>query len=430
MNRNRKNLPDCVLLLGLAVFFAPALCFAAVETVSPAAGGIVALVPEAQKKVMSLPTLADRIKLFADDAAAEKVLRRDPLWRKSVPLVMKWRSTEGEIGPWKVEIGKSSDLSDARAWYFPDSNKDAAAGRGDGKADAGAKGKEVSRTIPMANLEIARDYFWRVTGRLSCGPKCHARHLCGGKQRLVRSETASFRTEDVAPRWVEITGDVSNIRDLGGWHTADGHRVRQGMAYRGKGLNYNSLLGDAPGDNRLTMGDFKYLTGTLGIRADLDLRSEAETGGMKESPLGPGVKFIHRSSQCYKGIFLDSGKKIMAENFRVFCDRKNYPIYFHCIGGADRTGSLAYVLNGVLGVDRHELETDFESTFYPKIPDANPATQDSWRREAHFNNGFAKYGKEGDSWNRRIELYLLDCGVTEAEIAAFRDIMLEPASGK
>ena len=82
------------------------------------------------------------------------------------------------------------------------------------------------------------------------------------------------------------------------------------------------------------------------------------------------------------------------------------------------------MLNGVLGVDRHELETDWESTFYPRIPDANPDPH-FWCRESHFNKGFSKYGKEGDSWNRRIELYLLDCGVTQDEIKAFRSIMLE-----
>ena len=37
----------------------------------------------------------------------------------------------------------------------------------------------------------------------------------------------------------------------------------------------------------------------------------------------------------------------------------------------------------------------------------------------------ARAGKPGDSLQRRIELYLLDCGVTEKEIEAFRSIMLE-----
>lgn len=122
-------------------------------------------------------------------------------------------------------------------------------------------------------------------------------------------------------------------------------------------------------------------------------------------------------------------KKIMSlptlsERIRLFCKRENYPVYMHCIGGADRTGSLAYVLLGVLGVDRHDLEVDWESTFYPKIPDSCNEP-DYWCRESHFNDGFAKYGSEDDSWGRRIELYLMDCGVTEAEIAAFRTIMLE-----
>ena len=213
----------------------------------------------------------------------------------------------------------------------------------------------------------------------------------------------------------------------GGRHAAGGRRVKQGMAYRGQGLNDNSVTGEDPGRNRLTAEDVKYLTTTLGICTDLDLRGNGETAGMKVSPLGAGVAFIQHPSHCYKRIFGSGGKKVMAKNFRVFCDRRNYPIYFHCIGGADSTGSLAYVLNGVLGVDRRELETDWESTFYPRIPDANP-DQDYWCRESHFNDGFATYGKEDDRWNRRIELYLLDCGVTADEIAALRSIMLEPSA--
>ena len=392
-----------IILSSVSLMLLPAAtpCFAAIEPIAPGSGEMVALVPDAQKKAMSLPTLAERLELFAKDKASGKVLRHDPFWRKSKPLELKWRATEGEVGPWKIEIGKSPDLSDARVWYFSDLKTDAATGREVGKSAAAA---EVSRTIPRANLEIARDYYWRVSGRKPCGSKCSPRHASKNGRCLVRSAVSSFRT--------------------GGRRTADGRRVKQGMAYRGQGLNDNSLTGDEPGRNRLTVEDVKYLTGTLGIRTDLDLRSDGETAKMKESPRGAGVAFIQRSSACYAGIFSSDGKKVMAENFRVFCRPENYPIYFHCIGGADRTGSLAYVLNGVLGVDRHELETDWESTFYPRIPDANPDPK-FWCRESHFNNGFSKYGKEGDSWNRRIELYLLDCGVTQDEIKAFRSIMLE-----
>ena len=382
---------------------------AAVETVSPGRGETVALVPEVQKKVMSLPTLAERLKVLKDD----KAIRHEKSWHKSVPLVLKWKTTEVEGAPWKIEIGRSPDLSDARTWFT-------------GGKDSKSESCESSYTVPMANLESAMEYYWRVTGRASCEkPGCDHKSGCPVRKKRVASAIVSFRTEDVAPRWMAVEGKVENIRDLGGWRTADGRRVKQGMAYRGQGLNDNSATGEKSGRNRLTVEDVKYMTGTLGIRTDLDLRSADETAGMKTSPLGEGVRFIWHSSKAYRSIFSGDGKKTMAENFRVFCNPANYPIYFHCIGGADRTGSLAYVLNGVLGVDRHDLETDWESTFYPKIPDSDPNPA-SWRRESHFNNGFSKYGNEGDSWNRRIELYLLDCGVTEAEIAKFRAIMLEP----
>ena len=268
--------------------------------------------------------------------------------------------------------------------------------------------------MPNVNLEIGCDYRWRVTTQ--------ERSKAG--KTLVISQAATFRTEDLPPRWIKVGSGVENFRDLGGWRTIDGRRVRQGLVFRGQQLNIASHFGKWPGRTYLGMEDVKYFTGTLGMRTDLDLRDENETAGLKESPLGSGVRLVQRSSPHYAGIFKADGKKTMAENFRVFCDRRNYPVYIHCAGGADRTGSLAYVLLGVLGVDRHDIETDWESTFYPNIPDGNPPDKDAWRRESHFNDGFAKYGKAGDSWNRRIVLYLLDCGVTKEEIGAFREIML------
>ncbi len=408
-------------IASIAVSVAVSTALADIELVSPSQDCVVPLVPDMQKKVMSIETLADRIHLFRDDRNGDKVIRHDKLWRKASPLVLRWTTTGCEAGPWKIEIGKSPDLFDARIWYARTDKVDAVTGREIGKKDGAG---EVSFTVPMANLEIGEKYFWRVTTRGRCGFDCGIRHGCSESKVLVRSRIASFFTEDVAPRWIAIEGRVANIRDIGGWRTLDGRRVRQGMAFRGQGLNDNSVTGESPGRNRLMLEDIKYLTSTLSVRTDLDLRSDGETANMNESPLGANVKYIKNPSECYGAIFTDKGKKAMAENFRLFCDRKNYPIYFHCIGGADRTGSLAYVLLSVLGVARHDVETDWESTFYPSIPDDVHDDPKYWCRESHFNQGFGKYGGENDTWNRRVELYLLDCGVTKDEIECFRSIML------
>jgi len=394
---------------------------AAIEPVSPKDGATLPLLFEVQKKIMAIPSYDGRLAALQADAKIAKKENRvygrhGSWWRRAQPLVLKWNATEGEKGPWKVELGKAADLSDAKVYYYNSSD-----------VEVDKKGW-CKREISRANLEIGATYHWRVTGNVHCpAGKCNHDCSCRKGRKETASPIVSFQTDAQAPRWIAIEGSVGNIRDLGGRMTTYGKRVRQNMAFRGQGLNYNSVTGAKKGRNRLTVEDVEYFTEELGVKTDLDLRSARETADLNVSPLGPKVKFVLRSSPCYSGIFTEGGKKTTAANFRLFCDKANYPIYFHCIGGADRTGSLAYILNGVLGVDRHELETDWESTFYPTFPEMRKdyTGENFWCREQHFNNGFGKYGKEGDSWNRRIELYLLDCGVTQAEIDAFRAIMLE-----
>lgn len=397
---------------------------AAIVPVSPVTGKTIQLVPDAQKKLMNMPTYKERLEFLQWDRANGKKVRHDPNWRKALPVVLEWKATAGEKGPWKILIGKKPDLSDARVWFKAVKETDKATGRESGK-DQSQKNEKYE--VPYANLEINTTYYWRVCTRGYCGWGCNPKHGCEACKKVCESEIASFKTEDFAPRWMAIEGRVGNMRDLGGRKTVDGRRVKQGMIYRGQGLNDNSTTGEIRGRNRLTAADVEYMTGTLGIKTDLDQRSPGEVADMTASPLGPSVKWIHNSSSCYAGIFLEDGKKAMAKNFRVFCDPANYPIYFHCIGGADRAGSLAYTLNGILGVERHLLNTDWESTFYPTLPEMRSDYKDHtfWCGEWHFDDGFAKYGDANTSWNKRIELYLLDCGVTMEEIEKFRSIMLE-----
>ena len=150
---------------------------AEVVPLAPIDGATVALVPDAQKKVMSLPTLAERLGLLDED---KTICVGDP-WRKSVPFVLKWRATEGERAPWKVEIGKAPDLSDARTWFV-------------GGKECNTKDGECSYAVPMANLEIAREYHWRITGSASCG-----KTDCGRSCRKVDAHVVS-QVKDIMKR--------------------------------------------------------------------------------------------------------------------------------------------------------------------------------------------------------------------------------------
>jgi len=400
-----------------------AAVIAAIELVSPMADSTVRVLPDVQRHVLTNETLQVRGRILQEDREGKRWLRGSSDWRKALPFVVAWRTTGKETGQWEVLLAKKPDYSDARSFMIPAAEVDPTTGR---ELKRGKPIETYEFTVPYANLEVATRYYLKITSNVLCG-HCYRRSCTCKKRKQPSVAECAFVTEDLAPRWIAVEGRVGNFRDLGGRIGLGGRRVRQGMAYRSQGLNDNSLdgYGRVPGRNRLTVEDVKMLTGELGIRTDLDLRSKLETAWMTVSPLGERVRFVNRPSCAYKDIFGEQGKKIMAENFREFCDEANYPILFHCIGGADRTGALAYVLSGVLGVSRRELETDWESTFYPSIPDIDNANKpEHWQKEAHLTNGFAQYGDDESSWCDRIVLYLKDCGIEDAEIAKFRSIML------
>ncbi len=377
--------------------FAVSSCaFAEILLESPKEGNIVPLLPENQKKLKDFASQeARKAALDADLKGKKFFFGKNAVWRSQIPVVFTWKCTENEQGPFRVTISETPDFADPKYLF---SKKDCTT---------------ISASPSDTKFKIGRKYYWKVTSFSKKDVK--------GKT-VAESASASFQTEDLVPRWISIKGRVGNIRDLGGYRTLDGKRVKQNIVFRGQGLNDNSGDGEIPGRNRLMVVDLEYFLKDAKIHTDLDLRSNGETANMKVSPLGESIQFIQRSSPAYARIFSQERKSTMAKNFRVFCDPKNYQIYFHCIGGADRTGSLAVVLEAILGVPEKEIEMDYERTFYPAMKCyLGPA----WKAYQNLKSGIMKYGKDGDSFQRRVELYLLDCGITPEEIERFRSIMLE-----
>ena len=83
----------------------------------------------------------------------------------------------------------------------------------------------VSKTLPrtakeytLTNLMVGETYCWTVSA------------LDRGNKSYV-SETGRFTTDAQGPRNLYVDG-VTNVRDLGGWATEDGGRIRQGLLFR------------------------------------------------------------------------------------------------------------------------------------------------------------------------------------------------------
>lgn len=198
----------------------------------------------------------------------------------------------------------------------------------------------------------------------------------------------------------------------------------KGLSTRSAGFNDNAKTNAAgehiKGKIRVSEADRRLCTECLGIRTDLDLRVDFEVWGMDGSPLGPAVRWVRVPTLSYAGFGRPNGIERFKRDFALFLDRQNYPVIFHCIGGADRTGSLAFVLNALLGVDEDELEKDWELTAFNTV---NPLFRHCDRYDKLLQV-FAAY--EGRTINERVLNWALANGVTDSDIRTFREIMLEP----
>ena len=262
--------------------------------------------------------------------------------------------------------------------------------------------KTKKKYYRLQNLKMAQKYYWRVLGKNDV------------------SKTQTFTTEDLAPRVLKIDG-IGNVRDLGGRIGMNGKRIKQNMIIRSVAFNRPSEDGTTIGKETIKPDGKKFLLNSIGIKTDLDLRSKKEVGAMKESPLGKNVKWLHIPALCYAQTFTENGKKNYARLFRIFCDRKNYPISIHCQAGADRTGTLSYILNAVLGVSDDELEKDWQFTIFA----TNNMAFAPQKRYFPIVENIKKFGTEKESTATKTERFLKSAGITDAEILAFRKIMLE-----
>lgn len=160
-----------------------------------------------------------------------------------------------------------------------------------------------------------------------------------------------------------------NVRDLGGYATADGRRVRWGRVFRADGLH---RVAAHPGDAaRVT---------ALGLRTVVDLRTIAEverTGGYTsadleldwwhhpvlsrtwdEDRLEPGddpVAFLAARSLE----MIESGGGAIASVVALLSGDESLPLAFHCAVGKDRTGVVAAVVLALLGVPDEVIAHDY-----------------------------------------------------------------------
>ncbi len=247
--------------------------------------------------------------------------------------------------------------------------------------------------IDIFNLKTGARYYYRLNLTLTNG--------------CTVGTVGSFETEN-SPRILTVDGAV-NVRDIGGWKTVDGKTIRQGLLFRGSELD-----GAVEPSYRITDKGFSQLTDELGIRFDLDLRPSTDNKDGKDA-LGRNVIHKYYNSPMYSDILTDDGCEAVKRIFAELANSDNYPIYMHCTYGRDRTGTICYLLEALLGVSDEDLYREYELSIFT----------DSYANYAEFETFTGRVRSfEGDSTKEKVEGWLLSIGVSAEEIESIREIFL------
>ncbi len=174
--------------------------------------------------------------------------------------------------------------------------------------------------------------------------------------------------EDFEQRHHDFDG-CFNFRDIGGYPTKDGRRVKWGRYFR------------AGRQDRMTEADLQRLA-RLNVGAQIDLRGNEEIADQGRGPLPEmGADYHHLpvipeggreklsllvgdtgiSGERYLG-YLAFGTDTWLSLFELLAAPRDDALIIHCTAGKDRTGVSTAFLLSVLGVNREFIEADYRLT--------------------------------------------------------------------
>lgn len=228
-----------------------------------------------------------------------------------------------------------------------------------------------------------------------------------------------------------------NFRDLGGLQTASGDIVRQGRLFRSDAVH------------NLTESDMDSIR-ALQVATLLDLRSSVEIntgtpGLLREG----GVRHVHVPLMDDVGVDQSDYRDIPMEHlyarmldgdgmvrvFAAFAEPATYPAIIHCAAGKDRSGITIALLLRTLGVPDDAIIADYAltdacMTGMVAALRANLGDERIDQVPAHYLRAMPEtmqaFLNIVDDRHGSAENYLHNVGITDAQLGAIRESLLEP----
>ncbi len=197
--------------------------------------------------------------------------------------------------------------------------------------------------------------------------------------------------------------NLLNFRDLGGRVTAGGERVRPGLLFRSESVAY------------LSAADTSRLVDDLGLATVIDLRGAKEVtrngrGPLEHQPvryvsvpITDVTRGLDNIATFYVEMLTRRGPEV-AGLLRALLEPDALPAVVHCEAGCDRTGVVAALILGLLGVPDGDIVADYELT-QEAFPAMNARWKDLFLARGHPPERFVE-----ESWVERERAMELTIG--------------------
>ena len=345
------------------------------------------------------------------------------------PIVVKWEDNGDDFSEAKVVFWSKEDKSDQR--------------------EVAVEAGGLSAKLP--NLFRNTKYYYQ---------------LVNGEEA---SQMKNFVTGDYT-RMISM-GSVGNIRDMGGYQSSYGGMINQGLIYRGSEINQEAFSDGSSSHSKNfnvdeNSAEQKVQKEVLNIGLELDFRTKSGCASKTESALaydGEWVwentypnkdlntndngraQYVRSAINAYDSFLTDQNRSSEADNanrnvpkeiFEYFARADEQHVYFHCWGGADRTGVTGFLLLGILGATYTDAIIDFELTTLTNNKRCHmhnssnahfPKFLQIFTSEYTFTRDGVEYKYEFDeekTFNKNSENLLVAMGIEIETIEKIRTIMI------
>jgi protein-tyrosine phosphatase len=169
-----------------------------------------------------------------------------------------------------------------------------------------------------------------------------------------------------------------NFRDIGGYVTSDGRKIKSGLVYRSgelpkltdKDVETLRELGIKTVVNFLTPGEIEWRGKDRlpdGVR-EINLPITGEVAGIPDAAnklvdarkSGDFRNFPPEfNPQVHEELVIGIADQQYSELFKILADQSNYPLVYHCSHGIHRTGTATALVLSALGVPWETVRKDY-----------------------------------------------------------------------